>query len=354
MRKSLKKKSVISIISLLLIAMSSSSLVFANEAYTVSKDGVVTETVSGMRAKACKRMNDMASVKWELDETLRYCSKKNSDGTLDTDSKVSLNKYLHGDISGGIITRTGIPYSQVYREFSSTTANPFIRKLEPITVINEKTYYSVKGVDCSSAVSFAWRTAAKNDLPSYTDDFMKMTRKKKGSNSSSKNIYTTRALLRDATKQVESSFTVGDVEYKTGCFVSLVGSYGDYAAYNSDADYTTTIVDGIKNYANYPTGENVYNQVYAKILPGDALIARNANYGHVRLVTNVEIFYTDSKQKRLMKLEAKFIGLNRLVSRRDNTTLLLLGTYTSLILSIIYLTAQPIMVIIRENTFQSE
>ena len=50
MRKSLKKKSVISIISLLLIAMSSSSLVFANEAYTVSKDGVVTETVSGMRA----------------------------------------------------------------------------------------------------------------------------------------------------------------------------------------------------------------------------------------------------------------------------------------------------------------
>ncbi len=161
-------------------------------------------------------------------------------------------------------------------------------------------------------------------------------------------------MLRDATKQVESSFTVGDVEYKTGCFVSLVGSYGDYAAYNSDADYTTTIVDGIKNYANYPTGENVYNQVYAKILPGDALIARNANYGHVRLVTNVEIFYTDSKQKRLMKLEAKFIGLNRLVSRRDNTTLLLLGTYTSLILSIIYLTAQPIMVIIRENTFQSE
>ncbi len=31
---------------------------------------------------------------------LRYCSKKNSDGTLDTDSKVSLNKYLHGEISG--------------------------------------------------------------------------------------------------------------------------------------------------------------------------------------------------------------------------------------------------------------
>ncbi len=54
-------------------------------------------------------------------------------------------------------------------------------------MINGKTYYSVKGVDCSSAVSFAWRTAAKkNDLPSYTDDFMKMTRKKKGSNSSSK------------------------------------------------------------------------------------------------------------------------------------------------------------------------
>lgn len=307
--KKLRKTNIVMMLVLTLILLTAYiSPVYANT-YTVVKNGATIYTTSdSIRALSCDRMYTMSSVEWKIDETLRY-GQKIKDGNL-TDLR-SLNKYFHGVINDdlpdrGQITRKGIPYSQVYREFSSTAEVPYtVRKGEKTIVSGGKTYYSVKGVDCSSAVSYAWRSGARNgNMPSYSDNLMKRT----NISNSTKSIYDTSAMFYDAMNNTAVNFVKSGVTYQTGTFLTKVGNYGAYEPSASSAEKTTDVIEALTSGSNYNSGKDIYTEVYAPIKPGDAIMRKTASVNHVRLVTGVTIVTREngSIDENLSKIQ--FIG----------------------------------------------
>lgn len=235
-------------------------------------DGGRKTTISGPRATACDKMTTMSQMEWTLPETLYYCTRQ-SGGALTIESGVKLYKYKNGKSAQGVITRKGIPYSQVDREYSFPSGVFTLNFGTKTLVVKDgdktKTYRSVKGTDCASSVAFAWRKGTGNN--SASSSFLKR--------STSNAIYTTENMFNDA---MDKGDKVG-----TGDYLKIVGNYGSYD--KTTATTTKKVVTALMN-NNY----DIYSEVYAKIKPGDALLYRTTSgngSGHVRLVTNVKIVY---------------------------------------------------------------
>lgn len=167
-------------------------------------------------------MYNMSTVEWTLDSDLYYAK------------TISANKFtgpVHlsaRDASGNKIIRKGIPYSQIYREFSSA-ATPYTLRLgeRAPQVVEGHTCYAVKGVDCSSATAFAWRYGVREEnSTAYHDNFMKRTRT--DDDSSEKSIYDGSALFLDALNNSPVEYVKGTRTYQTGTYVTKVGDYGNY------------------------------------------------------------------------------------------------------------------------------
>lgn len=267
------------VISILLLIAALSGVAFANEQNANGQSYAITN----VRTAACNRMYNMSVVEWTLDSDLYY-AKTISGGKFT--SPVHLAAY---DANHNKIVRKGIPYSQIYREFSSA-ATPYALRLgerDP-QVVEGHTCYAVKGVDCSSAVSFAWRYGVREEnSAAYNDNFMKRTNTSTGE----KSIYDGSSLFLDALNNSAVTYKKASTTYKTGTYVTKVGDYGSYKKYYmSDGEITTIndiplLISKLTANGNYADGKDIWSEVYAKIQPGDALVCPS----HVRLVTDVNI-----------------------------------------------------------------
>ena len=224
-------------------------------------NSTIVYTASDTRKAACRMMNKMANVEWKVDKTFTYDYASNQ--------SVKIKKTL---------TYYGIPYTQynrIYPEYDSATVN------DRITKASTKAD-SVKGLDCSSAVSYALRSAkGKTDSATYL----------MGKSSP----YVSNAFLFDGMRDdegVDVSLSGKNITYRNN--LRYVGWYGNYKGYSGAKD-TLTIIDGLSN--AYPTaGGDIYSNVYAKIRPGDALVKVNPYEGHVIMVTGVRLVYDENNK----------------------------------------------------------
>lgn len=241
-------------------------------------DGGDVSYASTPRSDACDKMTVMSQMTWTLPDTLYYCTLQ-SGGALTKESEVKLYKYKDGKSANGLITRKGIPYSQVDREYSFPSGT-FTLNFGTKTMIDDGiTYRSVHGTDCASSVAFAWRKGTGNN--SASSNFLKRT-------NTNHAIYTTENMFNDAVRESTDAYS--------GDFLKVVGNYGKY--HKTTATTTRAVVDGLSATGNYGAGQDIYSEVYAKIKPGDAVLFRGSS-GHVRLVTGVHIVYTDTAKTQV-------------------------------------------------------
>ena len=230
--------------------------------YVVTSDGVCTYTAGSERSSACDRMIEMATVEWSIpkQKSLKYKYTAKSYITLNA------GKYR------------GLPYTQVNRGFSNPNASVVQSRIDKAIKGTDE----VKGVDCSSAASFALRYGTKNNSDNST--FLK----------SKNGMYVSSCFLYDA-------MTASSGETKNGYLyrndLTYVGSYGSYTAYKT-AGYTDKILTALESGRYYSYGD-VYSNVYAKIRPGDVMVRSNSDTskgaGHVELVTGVKIVHKNGK-----------------------------------------------------------
>lgn len=224
--------------------------------YVIKKDGLIIYKAQGERDKACDYMNTMAMVPWKLDEPIYY----NYMGNLR--SLMQPGSYR------------GIPYANTYdRNFHDID-----NVMDAFAEGEDK----VRGLECSSAVGYALRAAFDDpgDLVMSSKD----------------DVYHCRSYIADGLHEGSGKMTsVGGGTLVYGDYVTLVGNYGDYV--NDDTPDTQKIIPDIIEEANYETG-TIYDNVYAKIKPGDALIRHypldlsiGSVKSHAQLCTGVELVY---------------------------------------------------------------
>ena len=240
------------------------------------------------RNAACQRMKEMSEMEWNLNNTLHYCYGVDDNGNLNPKTAITLFKYQGGESKNGLITRKGIPYTQVDREHSFPS-NVFELKYGTKTLSYDgKTYRSIFGTDCASSVAYAWRKGTGKNLD---PDFLKTTTGK---------IYRTKNMFADG--------ILASTAYNSRNYLMLVGKYGEYFNERTKANSTKDVVEGLSratNYSQNEPGQVVYNdinsKVYAAMKRGDALLYRNTekSVGHVRLVTNVHVEYYDELRNGL-------------------------------------------------------
>lgn len=248
---------------------------FAVEQYDYTlTDGGVNKSVSSQRIKACEKMYKMANMPWKLTATLRYCYGQDANNQLTETSKVKVNCRWDNKLANEVIQRRGIPYTQVNRE--EEFLNGVTIKKGTKTLASDPQYVSIYGTDCSSSVGFAWKYATG----------IYLNRKDTGK------MYRTKNMFADG---LVNSTTEND-------YLMLVGKYGNYYTDRLNATTTKQIVTGLSAAGNYEAGQDIYSKVYAAMQPGDALLFRTTDgggYGHVRLVTQVNIVYTDASKTQV-------------------------------------------------------
>lgn len=243
-------------------------MVVSSLAMSVYADALTGYSVNATRQKAIGRMNTMSSVSWTPDVTYTYF-KKIEDAIANTKA-VKLEKGKK---------YAGIPYSQMYRQ-SSKTPTPYLL-VKATYASGGKSYPTVKGVDCASAVAYAWRYA--NGTIADADMFMKMKK-----NGTENKVYTTTAMLKDATSIKSLTYTKNGNNYTVGNYISLVGDYGSYPAETCNASSTLDLVN--------KAGNTIHDKIYSKIIPGDAILwvsSLDGGGGHVQMVTDVNINATN-------------------------------------------------------------
>ena len=227
--------------------------------YVVTSDGVCTYMAGSERSSACDRMIEMATVEWSIpkQKSLKY--------------KYAANSYV--TLAAG--QYKGLPYTQVNRDFSNPSASVVQSRIDK----SIKGTDEVKGVDCSSAASFALRYATKNN--SQDNNFLKA---KNGT-------YVGSCFLYDG-MNITSGKTATGYLYRDD--LTYVGSYGSYTAYKT-AGYTDKILVALESGSYYDYGD-IFSNIYAKIRPGDIIVRYHSNgAGHIALVTGVKTIYKNNR-----------------------------------------------------------
>lgn len=259
-RKNTLCKHVLLLITIIVSAtvLGSNCLTFATTSdYTVSVNDKIIYTAGQTRTSACRQMRTMAAAQWSLENTTTYTSTHN--GTQRT--------LLPGSY-------TGLPYSQLDREFTDLSA-----------VQNMIDSGDIKGTDCSSSVCHAWRAAVGHTNPD--DKFLRRTyisdRKTP--------LYVVRAMLADALNTGSTSTgSTNTGTYYVGDYMNKVGDYGVYTDYCSDAKTTSEIIRWLTSKGNYPSGQDLYGCIFAQIKPGDAIVTVTDSNTHTRMVLSVHIY----------------------------------------------------------------
>lgn len=220
------------------------------------------------REWSVKRIQTMSNILWYP-----------KDSTVSAGETISLGEHTFKNLPD--TPYRGVPYTQINRE---TTYTVFQKKL---TNIDGKYYYDknsssingeLYGMDCSSAVCFAWRCglAQNSNYSPYYDNF-KNYHYVNGTKKYT--IYGTRGLLYDAIHTSSGSSTYNNVTYYYRNDIQKVGSY---TTATSDL-YTPNILSR--------NGTTVMYNAYNQLKNGDALLYRYLNsskkaVGHICMVIN--------------------------------------------------------------------
>lgn len=221
--------------------------------YVVRDGGKIVYEATEEQVRACDYMNKMASVPWSIPEgkSLKY------------KSGISL---MEGNYRG-------LPYTQGIRDCPGFSKDVVQKGIDE--AIDGKS--DIKGVDCSSAVSYAWRFAAGVD--EKDDTFLKVR----------ESAYTVASFLYDSMSASEGTTPRGSI-YRDN--VDKVGNYGKYEYYGK-VEYTDEIIECLFDGNCYSQG-SLYDNVYSCMQPGDALLTyrkENELVGHIIMVTDVFLEY---------------------------------------------------------------
>lgn len=137
---------------------------------------------------------------------------------------------------------------------------------------------SVKGTDCSSSVSYAWRSVVANNNSPSSGILMSYTGR---SESTYHSAYTCEKFVKDGNDDSANA------SEGYGNYVKRVGQYGQAAGNLSSNTYT--MLQRLKESGNFTNNADVYDRVYSKMKPGDFLIRKTASGAHARLVERVII-----------------------------------------------------------------
>lgn len=252
-KKDMQKRRRILLILLILSLMLPANAFAAAPTKTVKENGVTTYKASGVRLETINQMNKMAEASWTLPSPLEYMYKTGTYITLPS------GKYK------------GIPYTQEDRN------TPDISAIQ--TNINRalRGEIPVMGLSCGSAVVYATRYATGN---SGTYMF------------GAELPYTSPYFFIDGMRDDEGwTKTINGINIQYRNNLTKVGNYGKVTNYATYLD-TGSLISKLMSYGNYTNG-TIYENVYAKIKPGDSLVRVNKdNTGHTMLVTRVKIEYT--------------------------------------------------------------
>lgn len=137
---------------------------------------------------------------------------------------------------------------------------------------------SVKGTDCSSSVSYAWRSVVANNNSPSSGILMSYTGR---SESTYHSTYTCEKFVKDGNDDSANA------SEGYGNYVKRVGQYGQAASNLSSNTYT--MLQRLKESGNFTNNADVYDRVYSKMKPGDFLVRKTASGAHARLVERVII-----------------------------------------------------------------
>lgn len=226
---------------------------FVPSKYVVRENGKIVYEATTEQINACDYMNKMASVLWSIPEgkSLQYKS-----GTLLKEGNYK-----------------GLPYTQKLRDFPDFSEDVVQKGIDK--AIDGKA--DIKGVDCSSAVTYAWRFAAGID--ENNDTFLK----------GRESAYTVSSFLYDSMSNSEGTTPSGNI-YRDN--VVKVGDYGKYEDYDK-VEYTDKIIERLSDGNCYSQG-SMYDNVYSHMQPGDALLTyrkENETVGHIIMVTDIFLEY---------------------------------------------------------------
>ena len=221
--------------------------------YVVRDGGKIVYEATEEQVRACDYMNKMASVPWSIPEgkSLKY------------KSGISL---MEGNYRG-------LPYPQEFRDCPDFSEDVVQKGIDE--AIDGKA--DIKGVDCSSAVTYAWRFTAGVD--GDDDTFLK----------GGESAYTVASFLYDSMSDSEGTTSRGSI-YRDN--VIKVGDYGKYEDYGK-VEYTDKIIEHLSDRNCYSQGD-LYDNVYSRMQPGDALLTYRKEkeiVGHIIMVTDVFLEY---------------------------------------------------------------
>ena len=166
-----------------------------------------------------------------------------------------------------------MPYPQEFRDCPDFSEDVVQKGIDE--AIDGKA--DIKGVDCSSAVTYAWRFAAGVD--GDDDTFLK----------GGESAYTVASFLYDSMSDLEGTTPRGSI-YRDN--VIKVGDYGKYEDHGK-VEYTDKIIEHLSDRNCYSQGD-LYDNVYSRMQPGDALLTYRKEkeiVGHIIMVTDVFLEY---------------------------------------------------------------
>ena len=258
--------------------------------YFIRVNGTVTYKATGERDAVCDRMNTMAMVPWSISDPIYYNYMGN----------------LRSNMQAG--SYRGIPYANTYdRDFH------YIDRIDECFAEGET---CVRGLECSSAVAYGLR----DGIGLTGDELLN-----KGS------AYDCRDYVADGLHVGTGTMKrIGGGTFSYADCMTYVGDYGSYVISDESPDTQFIIADIIKT-ANYKHG-TIYDNVYAKIMPGDALV-RHYDYivgdtnvtSHAQTCTGVDLVYGEDGLIDPDKSTVSFVD----ISAPHNSILKTTGEYTA-------------------------
>ena len=241
-----------------------------------------TNAITAMRTKALYSWNGPSAPYWYYP--------KYSSGSPVTTSTITLSSGQY----------RGIPYQQKAYNANASAHEGTREKWHTSATsvqnaVNEMInngMRSVKGTDCSSSASYAWRQAL--GATSQTNGIL-MIPSSRDSSGKYRSSYTSQRYVQDGNKTSSGS--------SYGNYVTRVGQYGQYASQVENKKNTYTIINGLMSPGNYSGGADIYLRVYDKMQAGDFLVTYRDSMKHVRLIEKVFI----SKSNGIVDPDASYV-----------------------------------------------
>lgn len=283
------KKKAFSVIVLMLfmLVMTPTTIYGSTGSYTTDTSmtsyGVVTngslQSATTTQRNAISAMREKALFSWSGPESNYEYHPKYSNGSPVGDTILLSSGSYRGILYQQKAYSASAPTHSGTREKWHSSAESVQNAVNEMIQYNQD---SVKGTDCSSSASYAWRQAL--GATSQTNGIL-MVPSSRDSSGKYRSAYTSQRLVQDGNHTSSGS--------GYGNYVTRVGQYGQYASEVENKKNTYNIINGLMSPGNYSGGADIYLRVYDKMQAGDFLVTYRNSNKHVRLIEKVFISKSD-------------------------------------------------------------